>query len=177
MAKMKFKWSSRNYRSQHSQLGNLLRSLEYDFQLRNLIMAQALQRSFVRLGQDPKVAISSMVNDDQVRALPMVPFPSYSYGGSTTIGSSNSSTLLVDHWLLFLIILLPLQWSARGDGISDLKKLADGLPGRFLQVIQEKFVSELRALPGDLNRIHTPWIKNVVRQSGTNESHVFMFRW
>lgn len=60
-------------------------------------MAQALQRSFVRLGQDPKVAISSMVNDDQVRALPMVPFPSYSYGGSTTIGSSNSSTLLVDH--------------------------------------------------------------------------------
>ena len=38
-------------------------------------MAQALQRSFVRLGQDPKVAISSMVNDDQVRALRWCRFP------------------------------------------------------------------------------------------------------
>lgn len=77
MAKMTMKFQKLQI-STFSTGKPLLRSPEYDFQLRNLIMAQALQRSFVRLGQDPKVAISSMVNDDQVRALPMVPFPTYS---------------------------------------------------------------------------------------------------
>ena len=77
--------------------------------------AQALQRSFVRLGQDPKVAISSMVNDDQVQSDRFLVPPDGAISPRTPLWRSgavvvpllvvqvvyNTSTPVVDHSLIY----------------------------------------------------------------------------